>query len=202
MSHDLFQNRFRILSARAAWHDYNGGMYFVTICTGRREHYFGEIKNDEMHLTEIGKYTDEQLRNVQTHYPYAEIPLWVVMPNHIHAIVVIDDVSPKSGDPNVETMCSTETMFTSSLQTPQPTRWKNNCVNEQMQSISHQRGLLSTTIGGLKRAVTHYANQNQILFGWQSRFHDHIIRKSDEMNRIAEYIENNVLRWQYDEFYG
>ena len=40
---EKFQNRFRIPSARANWHDYNGGIYFVTICTKNREHYFGEI---------------------------------------------------------------------------------------------------------------------------------------------------------------
>ena len=40
---EKFQNRFRIPSARANWHDYNGGVYFVTICTKNREHYFGEI---------------------------------------------------------------------------------------------------------------------------------------------------------------
>ncbi len=40
---DKFQNRFRITSARAYWHDYNGGIYFITICTKNREHYFGEI---------------------------------------------------------------------------------------------------------------------------------------------------------------
>jgi len=45
-------------------------------------------------------------------------------------------------------------------------------------------------------------NQNHIMFGWQPRFHDHIIRKTDEMNRIAEYIETNVLRWESDEFYS
>ena len=43
-----------------------------------------------MHLSAIGEYVDEQIRNVSAHYPYAEIPLWVVMPNHVHAIVVID----------------------------------------------------------------------------------------------------------------
>ena len=42
-----------------------------------------------MQLTEIGRYADLQLQNVKTHYPYAEIPVWVVMPNHLHAIVNI-----------------------------------------------------------------------------------------------------------------
>ncbi len=40
---DKFQNKYRIPSARANWHDYNGGIYFITICTKNREHYFGEI---------------------------------------------------------------------------------------------------------------------------------------------------------------
>ena len=95
MSRNLFQNRFLIPSARANWLGYDGGEYFVTICTQNREHYFGEIvknNNDEpeMVLTPRGQFTEEQIRNVTQHYPYAEIPLWVVMPNHVHAIVVID----------------------------------------------------------------------------------------------------------------
>ena len=70
-----------------------------------------------------------------------------------------------------------------------------------MQQISKRRGLLSTTIGGIKRAVSCFANQNAIPFAWQPRFHDRIIRTTDEMNRIAHYIENNVAKWQCDDFY-
>ena len=189
MSRDLFQNRFLIPSARAAWHNYDGGMYFVTICTGGREHYFGEITNGEMRLSEIGRYADEQIRNVQVHYSYAEIPLWVVMPNHVHAIVVIDgDMVPyKRRDTNILDAPNVETRRATSLQ-PHET--------------ANLQGWLSVVVGGIKSSVTKFANQNQILFSWQTRFHDHIIRKTDEMNRIAEYIETNVLRWESDEFYG
>jgi REP element-mobilizing transposase RayT len=70
-----------------------------------------------------------------------------------------------------------------------------------MQEISHRKGPLSVVIGGLKRAVTHYANKNTLDFAWQPRFHDHIIRDNSEMNRIADYIENNVANWVDDEFY-
>ena len=215
MSRDLFQNRFLIPSARAAWHNYSGGIYFVTICTAGRGHYFGEITNGEMHLSEIGRYTNECIKNIPQHNPYANVPLYVIMPNHIHLIVSIDgnNIPFKNHNANkldvsdVETMYTssqildkkqTETMYTSSLQR----RWKNDCVNERMQSISHHRGLLSTAIGCFKRAVTCFANQNHIMFGWQPRFHDHIIRQTDEMNRVAEYIETNVLRWESDEFYS
>ena len=90
MSEDRFHDRYRIPSARAQWHNYDGGEYFVTVCTRNREHYFGEIAGGEMHLSEMGQYAHEQMRDITIHYPYAEIPLWVVMPNHIHAIVIID----------------------------------------------------------------------------------------------------------------
>lgn len=54
-----------------------------------------------MHLSAIGKYVDEQLRNVSSHYPYAPIPLWVVMPNHVHAIVIIHPETPSVDDVHI-----------------------------------------------------------------------------------------------------
>ena len=80
-------------------------------------------------------------------------------------------------------------------------RWLSDTVNETLQEISHRKGLLSVVIGGLKRAITRYANQNAIDFAWQTRFHDHIVRDIPEMNHIADYIENNMANWKDDEFY-
>ena len=205
---DLFHNRYRIASPRAIWHDYNGGIYFVTICTKGRVHYFGEISHGDsnvaepiVNLTIIGQYTNIQFSNVTSHYPYAKIPLWVVMPNHIHAVVIIEGneipYDNRMGEPMkgniVETMC------TSSLREK---RWKHNDIDVKMQNVSLHRGKLSTAIGGLKRAISRYAHENAIPFAWQPRFHDRIIRNTDEMNRIAEYIEQNVAKWSYDELYS
>ena len=61
---------------------------------------------------------------------------------------------------------------------------------------------LSVIVRQFKQSVTRYANANSISFAWQTRFHDRIIRDCDEMNRIAEYIENNVARWESDEFHN
>ena len=69
----------------------------MTICTKDMAHFFGEIVDGEMCLTEIGRCADEQFRNVSSHYPYAKIPLWVVMPNHVHAIVMIDGDADLNG---------------------------------------------------------------------------------------------------------
>ena len=68
MQPEKFQNKYRIGSKRASWHDYNGGEYFVTICTNERQHYFGEINNGVMNLSEIGKCLHEQI--VKTHNKY------------------------------------------------------------------------------------------------------------------------------------
>ena len=191
MSDDLYQKKFRVPSARYIAHDYNHGMYFITVCTAAHEHYFGKITNGEMELNALGEYLLQNLQNVSLHYPYAEIPLFVIMPNHIHAIVIIDDtrrdVACRVSNINDAYHVSTEKPSIINFE-----------KNPKMQSVAKQCGLLSTTIGGLKSAITKYANTNKITFGWQTRFYDRIIRDQDECNQIAIYIEENPAKWEID----
>ena len=77
-------------SPRAKWIDYNEGMYFVTICTRQRRHYFGKISNEKMELSCIGELVYAELENANRRYAHITIPQFVVMPNHIHAIIVVD----------------------------------------------------------------------------------------------------------------
>lgn len=79
-------------TVRLCDYDYAEGEYFVTICTEGRVHYFGEIEHGEIQLTKIGEYLKMQIENIHTHYPYAEIPLFTIMPNHVHLIMIIDNV--------------------------------------------------------------------------------------------------------------
>ena len=75
--------------------EYADGEYFVTICTQNRAHYFGEIENNEIQLSKIGKYLEETIAHTQTHTPYAEIPSYTIMPNHLHLIVFVNgDLAP------------------------------------------------------------------------------------------------------------
>ena len=67
-----------------------------------------------------------------------------------------------------------------------------------MIEIAKHQSLLCVTIRGIKSAVTKFANENNITFAWQTRFHDHIICDREEMNRIADYIEHNPARWDMD----
>ena len=189
---NLFQNKYLIQTARAEWHRYDGGIYFVTICTAGREHYFGEIKTETepfMELSSIGQYANQLLMDITTKYPHVEIPLFIIMPNHIHAIVFIDGEAiwgmnakdTKKGEDNGDAM--------NRVSTGGVTGWHNPMVTN----------CLGTVIRGLKARITRWANQNEISFGWQARFYDRIVRDQNELNNIAEYIENNVVNWQLDE---
>ena len=188
---EKFQNKYCIPSARANWHNYNGGVYFVTICTKNREHYFGEITHcrdvarnvstePQMHLSPIGQYAYNQFINVKTHYPYAKIPLFVIMPDHIHAIVTIDGENEIGGN-GVHTQCGDVARNVSTS-----ARNVSTGVNTQMANISPRKNSLAVVIRGVKSSITKLANENNIPFAWQTRFHDRIIRNQDEFDKISK----------------
>ncbi len=66
------------------------------------------------------------------------------------------------------------------------------------QYIENMAGWLSITIRCIKRAVTAYARENNIIFHWQSRFYDRIMRDMDEMSKTIDYVLNNVAAWDVD----
>ena len=87
-----YQGKYRIPSARLAGWDYrNAAAYFVTICTANREMFFGDIKDGVMHLSEAGNVAYECWVDIPNHFPFVRLDAHVVMPNHIHGIVVIGD---------------------------------------------------------------------------------------------------------------
>lgn len=181
-----FQNKYRIPSARASWHEYDGGIYYVTICTKNMKCYFGGIDSvPQMNLTEIGKYTTEIYKKTNEFYPYAEMPLFVVMPNHIHAIIIIDDAACTDAMNRISTMTDDNAN-------------KKQCGGITGKHNPMLKKSLGTVIRGLNARITRYANKNNIIFQWQSRFHDRIVRDQNELNHIATYIDNNVVNWHLD----
>jgi putative transposase len=96
-----YQNKYRIESARAQWWDYGwNGAYFITICTHRRKHFFGEIKNKKMILSHLGIVADILWHEIPNHADFVELGDFVVMPNHIHGILILDkpDGGKNAGD--------------------------------------------------------------------------------------------------------
>ncbi|MCM1138187.1 MAG: hypothetical protein NC453_06390 [Muribaculum sp.] len=89
-------------SPRANFHNYSGGLYFITICTLDHTRYFGNIVDDKMHLSDIGEFTQKSIAEIPTHYPYVEVPLSVVMPNRGRRITVhrLNRLNRRKSTPN------------------------------------------------------------------------------------------------------
>ena len=200
---DYFQNRFRIPSARASWHNYREGLYFITICTHQQKTHFGRI--------------------ITSHYPYAEIPVFVIMPNHLHFIIIIDSADDSNGNDDStcrDVACNVSDIPSDNLNGNVARNHSNDTSNRNVarnhsndtsnrdvarnvstgngcqihMKISPQKGSLSTVIRGFKSAITKYARERGIAFAWQTRFYDRIIRNQNELNAIATYIENNPYK--------
>ena len=190
-----FQNKYRISSSRLKNWDYGkNGAYFITICTGNREHFFGEIVSvndkNEMRFNEIGVLANEFWAAIPNHFPFVTLGNFQVMPNHVHGILIIDKKNVVDvNDVVVETLqCNVST--------------ENVMKNENMAKISPKPGTISTIIRSYKSVVTKNAHDIHADFFWQERFHDHIIRDSESFERIQNYIENNVANWKDDKFYN
>ena len=77
-------------SIRLNHYDYSQpGSYFVTICTHAKSPLFGEIIDGEMVLNDLGKIVEQCMSEILIHYPDVELDKWVIMPNHVHMIIVI-----------------------------------------------------------------------------------------------------------------
>lgn len=172
MRNELFQQKFRIDSARLAGYDYGAnGIYFVTICTQDRMHFFGDIQTDTQTQgatlipTLIGLHTLTCWQSITERFPFVELDAFQLMPNHLHGILWI---------------CKTDYHA-----------WQPNRFGPQYNN-------LPAIIRGFKAGVTAYARQNNLEFGWQARYYDRIVRNHDELNRIRTYIANNPAQWQQD----
>ena len=186
-----FKNKYRISSARLQTWDYsNNGAYFITICTQNRHHFFGHIQNQEMQLSEIGKFAEQYWYEIPNHFPMVELGNFVVMPNHVHGILIIDKINDESFSESVETRhCLVSTI-------------KTNTIIGSSRFQNQGKNTISSIVGSYKSIVTKMSRQINPNFGWQSRFHDHIIRNSKSFENIQNYIEQNPLKWNDDRFYS
>ena len=204
---EKYKNKYRVHSIRAQWWDYsNSGAYFITICTANRKPFFGNIVEQKIHLTPLGKIAAQLWNEIVNHAKNIKLREFVVMPNHIHCLVIIDS---SVGDESDRKMRDKNTSGTVS---------RNNEVNvETRHALSLQdqnqpqkqppgqsrfrnpgKNTISSIIAGYKSAVTRQCNKMGLDFAWQSRFHDHIIRNDEEYAQIVEYIVNNPLNWRAD----
>src|SRR5436305_1824808 len=97
----LYRGKYRIESTRLPGWDYSArGWYFVTMCTENRQCSLGSIVSGKMHLSPAGEIAERELPSIAEHHSNVWIDSSVVMPNHVHVVIVIDGVhqyTPSSG---------------------------------------------------------------------------------------------------------
>lgn len=198
---------------RAKWHDYNGGIYFITICAYEKRHIFGVIESaytvnagipctaststgtaststdkvgTRFIASKLGEIVEDQIKNIPRYYQDVEILNHVVMPNHIHFVINI-------GVPSKTHSSHYVTENTGCLKSP---------IHEAACQDRHHNCRLATIIGSFKAGVTRTARTRKIasLPVWQSRYHEHIIRNQRTYDNIMIYIDSNVENWSKDCF--
>lgn len=201
----LYKNKYRIESARLQGWDYSSpGYYFLTVCTHNRLNLFGDITNDKMYLNEFGRIVQDEWNKSFVIRRELLSDEFVVMPNHFHGIVRLIDIADKN---NVNDVVET------SARTSLRGGVINHCDTfKPDKTITHQTKQKPTTprlcpksissfMAGVKSVITKRINKSRNTPGaqvLQYRFHDHIVRNEQELNRIRYYITNNPENWHSD----
>jgi putative transposase len=177
-------------SIRLKGYDYSqNGAYFITLCTQDRKSIFGNIVNGEMQLSPFGIIARDEWLKTSEMRKNIEMDEFVVMPNHFHGIIVIDDLLGTG----------TEDLGTGTVHRA-PT------IEQFGKPTSNT---IPTIIRGYKSAVTKKINTFQINAGaynmperiWQKNYYEHVIRNEASLGRIREYILSNPLNWKQDDYY-
>jgi len=168
-------------SIRLKDHNYNRpGFYFVTICVNDNICCLGEIITvdefigQEICLSGIGNVVKKYLLNINNYYEYVALDKWVIMPNHLHMIIKINesaDVTPVGA------------------------------IHELPLPGDRRQMLLGKIIGKFKMNSARRINELMEKSGnsfWQRNYYEYIIRNEKSLERIRNYIRDNPRRWLND----
>ncbi len=159
-------------SIRLKNYDYaKAGAYFVTICTQNRSCLFGEINDGELLLADPGRMIGMWWLELSSKFPTASLDSYVVMPNHIHGIVSIEQKAD----------CMTDQGAPACAPLPTVIQWfKTMTTNEYI------RGVKSGSFPPFEGKL------------WQRNYFEHIIRNEKELDLIRLYISQNPAKWHLD----
>ncbi len=163
--------RQRRRSLRLKGYDYSqAGAYFVTICTHRRTCLFGDLAQGVVRLNEVGIIAQQTWDELPVHYPHVSLDAFVVMPNHVHGIILLTD------DPVV----------VGAGFKPAPT--KLHAVPEIVRAFKNFSARAINDRQGSPGASV-----------WQRNYYEHVVRDENDLSRIRQYIANNPVCWAEDD---
>lgn len=166
-----YRKAYRSESTRCpVWDDAGPGVYFVTVCTQQHRCYFGEVKNGKVVLNPLGEIVKEEIHKTSVLRKNVLIDAWVVMPNHVHLIIII---TKDEGVATHRRGVATETMR----------NWQPGCLGA---IVNHLKGACTRRI----------RSEYQHSFAWQPRCHDHIIRGERDLENLRWYTTLNPENWR------
>ena len=192
--------QFKTKSMRLKYWDYTTPWwYFVTISTQNHKEYFGEIINGKMQLNQIGKIAEYEWIKTAGLRENIELDEFIIMPNHIHGIVIINESKTTCRDVasnvlDIEGNKNSETVIFNT----DVARYVSTANKNYFSNISPNPKSLSAVIRGFKSAVTKQCNLHKYNFKWQPKFYDRIIRNEKELYNIRRYIKQNPLKWDLE----
>lgn len=162
-------------TVRLPGYDYSAaGLYFVTICAHNRECAFGKISNDIVRLSPIGEIVTSAWADIPNHYNHVLLEAFIVMPNHIHGILVLEDVERRD---------------------------TASCVTTHRRRFGElHAGSLGAIVRSFKSGATKTVRESGLWVGrlWQPGFYEHVICNAESLHTIQEYIYTNPQRWSID----
>ena len=197
-------------SIRLKAYDYStAGAYFVTIVTQERLCVFGDVADGEAHLTDAGEMIRQVWHEIPIRFPSFEIDEFVVMPNHIHGILIIH--SPV-GVPLVGTQDAAHAKTTDSpsfvgvLPTDAARPTYGDRTTTRVAPTEGGNATLGEVVGAYKSLTTLEYSKGVENYGWppfdkrlwQRNYYERIIRDNRELDGAREYIANNPTQWELD----
>ncbi|WP_298482655.1 transposase [uncultured Chloroflexus sp.] len=189
-------------SIRLKGYDYSqAGAYFITIVTQDRACLFGEVVDGEMRLNDAGRMVWDEWDALPDRFPGLELDAFVVMPNHVHGIIVLTGsatvgaglVPAPDGD-----MPAPDGVRAGLVPAP--------LVPAPNEATTRVAPTIGDIVGAFKSITTVAYIRGVKQSGWppfrgrvwQRNYYEHIIRNEESLNRIRQYIADNPLRWAFD----
>ena len=163
------------------------GWYYVTICTEGKGNLFGEVVDGKLNQSAAGCMINETWSEMNRFYPEVTTDEYVVMPNHLHGIIVLRSVVGAS--PRARPFTNENTRQEGRGWDPAPTLSLGNVVGrfKSLTTKRYKERMLCEGWSVIKNRV------------WQRNYYEHIIRDEDQLNRARQYIVENPMRWDYDD---
>jgi putative transposase len=183
--------RYHRRSVRLKGYDYaSPGAYLVTICAAERKCLFGQVVTDAMRPNAWGDVVAACWNQIPAHFPNVRLDAFVLMPNHLHGILIIENATDGRG-----TTSPRARDYASRAPTIDPV----DSTGQRFGVLTAQS--LPTVIRSFKAAVTQRVRalaSKPDLQIWQRNYHEHVIRNEESLNEIRRYIQQNPLRWSLD----